>query len=85
MARVLQLVRRLTSCPSVVPVAGVAVRHYEGPVDIDRWLELRRKAFAEEEFAVRDWTQADFQRELLEKSWWQAERIWLAESDESER
>ena len=81
-APVLQLVRTLESRPSVVPVAGVTLRCYEGPWDIDPWLALRREAFAGEEFAVRGWTRADFEREFLEKSWWQVERMWLAESDD---
>ncbi len=79
---VLQLVRTLESRPSVVAIDGVGLRFFEGPGDIDSLMALRRKAFADEEFTVRDWSRADFEREFLEKSWWCAERMWLAESDD---
>ncbi len=82
MTRVLQLVCDLDARPSMVPVAGVCVRPYEGPVDIDRWLALRRGAFAKEEFGVRPWTRAECEREILAKSWWKPNRMWLAENDD---
>lgn len=78
MATVLQLSKRLTARPVVAPVAGVTLRHFEGPDDIAPWLRLREAAFARLSVGVRQWTEEDFRSELLEKPWWSSGRMWLA-------
>jgi GNAT superfamily N-acetyltransferase len=80
---VLQLVRRLESCPVVSPPAGWHLRHYAGPSDVDVWLALREATFADSPIAVRRWTPADFARELTAKSWWRPELVWFVESIEA--
>lgn len=79
MASVLQLSKVLTSAPVVGWVAGVGLRNYRGPEDIDPWLRLREQAFAREKVGVRRWDVSDFRREILEKPWWSPQRMWLAE------
>lgn len=78
MSQIYQMSRILTHRPTVVGPPGVRLRHFEGPGDVDLWLELRRRAFARERFGVRDWTAAEFAREFLEKPWWRPERLWFA-------
>ena len=80
MATVLQLVRRLESCPAVSPPTQWRLRHYAGPSDVDLWLALREAAFADSTIAVRRWTPEDFARELTAKSWWRPEALWFVES-----
>lgn len=78
--RILHLVRSLESRPAVADIAGVAVRNFAGPPDIDDWLKLRRRAFERETPAVRDWDRGDFWAEFMAKPWWSPERFWLAEA-----
>ncbi len=83
MSTVLQLARCLDSRPSIPKAPGVALRnfsHAEPPSDIDRWLELRRQAFARERLGVRHWDRDDFEREMLAKDWWLPDRMWLVET-----
>jgi GNAT superfamily N-acetyltransferase len=56
------------------------VRTFGGEADIDRWLELRARAFADQKPAVRAWTRHDFEAEFLAKPWWSHERMWFAET-----
>ena len=81
MHSVLQLSKRLASPPSTVAIPGVHLRTYNGPGDIDTWLELRHRAFARQTVGVRQWTADDFRAEFLEKWWWQPERMWFAEAE----
>jgi GNAT superfamily N-acetyltransferase len=81
MASVIQLTRRLSQRPAAAPIEGVRLRHFEGPRDIEVWLELRRRAFARQKVGVGDWSAADFAREFLDKSWWRPEAMWFAEAD----
>jgi len=80
MTAILQLSRELGERPEVVPLPGIHLRHYRGHEDIAIWLELRRRAFARQPLGVRDWSEADFEREFLQKHWWRAEAIWFAET-----
>lgn len=80
---VLQLSRTLTEPPTVVDVPGVRLRPFQDTRDIDTWLEIRRRAFARERVGVREWTQADFEREFLAKPWWGVERMWFAEASDA--
>lgn len=78
-AIVLQLERTLCGPPEISEVEGYAVRTFSGPDDVAHWLRIRRLAFAGERVAVRDWTEADFNRELTQKPWWSPERLWFVE------
>ena len=80
MATVLQLVRQLTCRPTAPPVAGVRLRTFGQAGDVERWLELRHRAFARQRVGVRTWTEQDFAAEFLTKSWWLPERLWFAET-----
>lgn len=75
--------KQLQTSPEVRAVAGVRVRHYREEADIERWLAVRNAAFADLPRGNRTWTRADFQREFLDKWWWQLERLFLAEDVES--
>lgn len=77
---VLQLTKVLTARVEPQVTKEFAIRQYAGPVDIERWLELRHRAFARLKIGVRRWDRDDFEREFLQKSWWAPERLWLAES-----
>jgi len=59
-------------------IPGVEVRHFLGPDDIPQWIELRNRAFARETVGVRQWDEADFRREILDKPWWSPDRLWFA-------
>jgi GNAT superfamily N-acetyltransferase len=83
MTTVLQLTHKLIDWPAAAPIADVRLRHYEGPQDINTWLELRRRAFARQQVGVRDWEAADFEREFLHKSWWHPRAMWFAETKSS--
>lgn len=61
-------------------VPDVSVRTFSGERDIEAWLELRRRAFANERPAVRPWSGAAFSAEFLDKPWWSHERLWFAEA-----
>ena len=76
---VTQLTRLLHSRPAATPVGGVGLRTYAGEVDIQRWMQIRRSAFAREAIGVGDWSLSDFQREFLSKTWWHPEVMWFAE------
>lgn len=76
---VVQLCHHLTGPIRPQPVAGVRLRNFSGAEDIDHWLDVRHRAFARLKLGVRRWDRGDFQRELLDKSWWQPRRLWLAE------
>jgi GNAT superfamily N-acetyltransferase len=73
--------RTLERPPPVPELAGVGVRTYKGSDDIERWLDLRARAFGGQVPAVRPWTQADFTAEFLNKPWWSPERMWFAEAE----
>jgi GNAT superfamily N-acetyltransferase len=81
MTTVIQLTRRLAERPANPVVSGVRLRNYGGQVDVEQWLDLRRRAFARQRVGVGDWNAADFAREFLEKRWWSPERMWFAETE----
>jgi GNAT superfamily N-acetyltransferase len=80
MATVLQLTRVLAERPPSLPMSDVCLRHYEGPRDIEIWLDLRRRAFARQKTGVADWDAVDFEREFLAKDWWREDAMWFAET-----
>lgn len=84
LAKVLQLVRRLDRAPAVSSPSGWRLRPYAGEADIPIWLALRAAAFAGSSIGVRPWTLADFEREILAKSWWRPEAIWFVEAVDRE-
>lgn len=77
---ILHLSRTLEAAPEVGQITGITVRNFAGEADIDRWLELRDRAFADQTPTVRRWTKADFTAEFLAKSWWSPARMWFAEA-----
>lgn len=88
MSDVLHLCHALTERPLAADCPTVSLRTYQGPGDIDRWLEIRERAFARERVGVGRWTHADFEREFLAKPWWSPEHLWFAvpaESNAAER
>jgi GNAT superfamily N-acetyltransferase len=78
MGTILQLSKSLLPPVENVRVPGVEVRHFRGPTDIRQWIELRNRAFARETVGVRQWDEADFRREMLDKPWWSDDRFWFA-------
>jgi len=76
---VVQWSRELTQRARIPARSDFLLRHYHGPSDIARWLNLRREAFADSTLAVRAWTTGDFAREVLAKGWFRPDRVWLAE------
>jgi GNAT superfamily N-acetyltransferase len=80
MALVVQLTRKLAERPVPHEVAGIHLRNYAGPPDIETWLDLRRRAFARQKLGIGNWDAADFAREFLSKPWWRPEAMWLAEA-----
>lgn len=55
MALVLQMTKKLLSPPEPPSVAGICLRHYRGLADAEIWIELRRRAFANEKLGVGSW------------------------------
>jgi GNAT superfamily N-acetyltransferase len=78
MAVVHHFSKRLLHRPSPGDVSGIALRQFAGPHDIPLWLALRNRAFARAKPGILSWDAADFARELLERPWWSADRLWFA-------
>ena len=70
----------LAKQPTPRTMAGVRLRTYAGEADTAAWLEVRRRAFADEAVGVGAWGPADFDREFLAQPWWRPDRLWLAET-----
>jgi GNAT superfamily N-acetyltransferase len=70
----------MTSRPIARSVAHLRLRTFGQPDDVERWLELRHRAFARQRVGVRTWSAADFAAEFLTKGWWMPERLWFAET-----
>ncbi len=58
------------------------VRTYRGREDALTWLAIRNQVFAAQTAGARPWTEADFQREFLDKPWWRPEWMWFAEAQD---
>jgi ribosomal protein S18 acetylase RimI-like enzyme len=80
MAAILQMTRSLLERPVVPSVAGIELRHYEGPQDVETWLDIRRRAFARQKLGVGNWDASDFEREFVQKHWWRPEAMWFAQT-----
>ncbi|HEY2837505.1 MAG TPA: GNAT family N-acetyltransferase [Pirellulales bacterium] len=78
MGIILQLGKSLLPPVENARVPGVEVRHFRGPEDVASWIELRNRAFAREAVGVRQWDEADFRQEILDKPWWSPDRLWFA-------
>jgi GNAT superfamily N-acetyltransferase len=82
MPNVLELTRSLTGLVEIELPSGVQLRNFgddcNGCDDVAAWLDLRRRAFADEQPPVRDWTPTEFAREFTSKSWWQPQHCWFA-------
>ena len=72
--------KNLLEMPEMCEIKNVFLRNYEGECDMLSWLALRNSVFSELSRGERPWSEKDFQREFLSKSWWEPRRMWLAES-----
>lgn len=59
-------------------VPGINVRNIVLPHDVDAWLQLHDRATADLARRVRPWTRADFFTEMVQQTWWRADRMWIA-------
>ncbi len=64
--------------PDVAEMPGIRVRSFGEAEDISAWLSLRERAMADQTPRIRAWSEADFQSEMLGKSWWRADRCWVS-------
>ena len=48
----------------------VLVLRSDGEPEIDIWLEMRTRAFADQQPSVRPWNRSSFEAEFLAKPWW---------------
>jgi GNAT superfamily N-acetyltransferase len=78
---ILQLRHRLFAAPSLEVPSAFTLRTFADPADVAVWLDLRHRAFARARVGVRQWDEADFEREFLSKPWWRPEHLWFAEAD----
>jgi GNAT superfamily N-acetyltransferase len=78
MSPVLHLRKQLVAPPAAINVQGIAVRPMVVPDDVQAWLALRERAIAGLVPAPRPWLHADYQAEMFDKPWWNAEHNWLA-------
>lgn len=77
---ILQLRKTLASRPIPAPLSEeITVRPFRDVHDPRAWLDLRSLAFSRQQRGVQAWDQSDFEREFLQKAWWQPTRMWLAE------
>lgn len=80
MAPVMQLAKTLEVEPQPCMQQGFNVRTWAGAADVAGWLELRSRAFARQQIGIREWTERDFEAEILSKPWWRPEHTWLVET-----
>jgi GNAT superfamily N-acetyltransferase len=83
MAQVLAMKRQLSERPPSPSVRGIRLRTFEGEEDVERWLEIRNRAFARETVGVRGWDRRDFLSDVQQKSWWRPDWCWFAETPAS--
>jgi GNAT superfamily N-acetyltransferase len=81
MSPILHFRKQLAGLPVVQVPPGIHVRHLRVPGDVLAWLALRERAMAGQRPSIRSWTPGDFQREIVDKSWWRDERSWVAVAD----
>ncbi len=75
---VMHLRKTLEIAPQPRSLPGIAVRNFLGLADVPLWLHVRHRAFAHESLGVREWNEADFAAEFLNKPWWSPDRMWFA-------
>lgn len=80
---ILHFRKELGTPPVAKSASNVAVRTIEVPSDVAMWLQLHNRAIAALTPTPRPWTTADFQAEMLAKTWWSADRCWIAEASDS--
>jgi len=78
MPAVLHFRRQLLRPPDPVDVPGFSVRNVAIPDDVAAWLALRSRAMSDQSPRIRSWSESDFYSEMQSKSWWRADRTWLA-------
>lgn len=83
MMAILQLHKQLKRRAELVCPDWLDTRVFQDAHDVACWLGLRQAAFADQQPAVRPWTEADFAREMTGQPWWRPERMWLTEVAQS--
>jgi GNAT superfamily N-acetyltransferase len=83
MTAVLHFRRQLFRPPDAADVPGFSVRNISIPDDIAAWLALRNRAMVDQIPRARPWSEADFCSEMQSKTWWRADRTWLATAVET--
>jgi len=78
MAPILHLRRELLNPPVERVPAGIEIRTFVVPDDVEGWLQLRHRATAGLTPPVREWTRDDFEAQLLCKPWWRDDWTWLS-------
>lgn len=78
MMSVIQLEKRLECEPVEVEIGHFQLRSFFPEEDIATWLRVRQMAFAHELPTAREWTTADFDREIQAAWWWDPAHCWLA-------
>ncbi|MEK6248241.1 MAG: GNAT family N-acetyltransferase, partial [Planctomycetales bacterium] len=74
-----QLTKTLTEFSGPLEVDDLVVRNFNGPADIDLWIDIQQQAFESARPAARPWSRADFTKNMLKQSWWSPQRMWFAE------
>jgi GNAT superfamily N-acetyltransferase len=64
--------------PKLVQLLEFCVRTMAVPEDVPAWLALRERAIADLTPRPRSWLHADYEAEMFDKPWWNAERNLVA-------
>jgi GNAT superfamily N-acetyltransferase len=75
---ILHFRKQLVGPPVAIEVAGIRVRTFTVPDDVEPWLALRTRTAADLVPPVRPWSIDDFCREIQSKPWWRADHSWIA-------
>lgn len=84
MASVIAMRKQLRNAPERVVLARIELRNFIDARDIPNWLELRARSLPHS-VGGRPWTVQDFAREFLDQPWWNASRMWFAQSRRASR
>lgn len=79
MASVIAMRKQLRNAPERVVSARIELRSFIDARDIPHWLELQARSLPHS-VGGRPWMAQDFAREFLDQPWWNAARMWLAQS-----
>ena len=71
--------KQLGNAPKRVVLPRIELRSFIDARDIPHWLELHARSLPHS-VGGRPWTEQDFAREFLRQPWWNATRMWFAQS-----